>query len=156
MATAVKRVRKIGPRDHGRLMSLAEFEHAQVQEGYLYELGRGVIIVSDVPNRKHMETVIATRRQLMSYELAHPGALYAVLAGSECKILVANLETERHPDLALYRSAPPPGDDYWSTWIPVVVIEVVSRGSRRRDYKEKREEYLAFGVLEYWIIDTQK
>ena len=40
---------KIGPADHGRRMSLADFEHAEVQEGLLYELGRGVIIVSDVP-----------------------------------------------------------------------------------------------------------
>ena len=45
---------KIGPADHGRPMSLAEFEHAKVQEGYLYELSRGIITVSDVPNRRHM------------------------------------------------------------------------------------------------------
>ena len=39
---------KVGPKDHGRRMSLADFDHAEVQEGHLYELGRGVIIVSDV------------------------------------------------------------------------------------------------------------
>jgi hypothetical protein len=39
----------IGPEDQGRRMSLAEFDHAEVRDGYLYELGRGVITVSDVP-----------------------------------------------------------------------------------------------------------
>lgn len=32
---------KVGPADHGRQMSLADFDHAEVQEGYFYELGRG-------------------------------------------------------------------------------------------------------------------
>ena len=49
-----KTIVKIGPADHGRRMSLKEFEHAKVQEGYLYELSRGIITLSDVPNRLHM------------------------------------------------------------------------------------------------------
>jgi len=32
---------------------------------------------------------------------------------------------------------------------------VVSRSSRTRDYQTKREEYLDFGILEYWIVDPQ-
>ncbi len=59
---------KIGPTDHGRPMSLAEFEHAKVQEGYLYELSRGIITVSDVPNRRHMLQLIAIRRQLYALQ----------------------------------------------------------------------------------------
>jgi Uma2 family endonuclease len=30
---------------------------------------------------------------------------------------------------------------------------VVSRGSVERDYRTKREEYLAYSLLEYWIVD---
>jgi Uma2 family endonuclease len=30
---------------------------------------------------------------------------------------------------------------------------VVARGSVERDYRTKREEYLAYGLLEYWIVD---
>ncbi len=33
---------------------------------------------------------------------------------------------------------------------------MVSPSSRHRDYVEKREEYLAFGVHEYWIFDADK
>ncbi|HKB40332.1 MAG TPA: Uma2 family endonuclease [Gemmataceae bacterium] len=148
---------KIGPADHGRRMSLDDFEHAETAEGRLYELGRGVIIVSDVPNPSHLAQVTAIRRQLSAYDLAHPGRIYTIATGSECKILLSALDSERHPDLAVYRT-PPPGDesDVWYIWVPEVVIEVVSPDSEHRDYAEKREEYLAFGVLEYWIFNAER
>lgn len=146
---------KIGPHDHGRRMSLEEFDHAEVQEGYLYELGRGVIIVSDVPKPKHLAQVCAIQQQLFAYGMVYPGRSYAITSGSHCKLLVGGLESERHPDLAIYKT-PPPADDSWSTWIPKIVIEVVSPGSERRDYEEKREEYLLFGVKEYWVFDADR
>jgi Uma2 family endonuclease len=138
-------------------MSLAEFEHAEVEEGRLYELSRGVITESDVPNPPHLAQVIAIRRQLNAYDLEHPGRIYAVASGSECKILVTGLESERHPDLAVYKT-PPHSDveDVWASWVPEIVIEVVSLGSEERDYGEKREEYLQFGVQEYWIANAER
>jgi Uma2 family endonuclease len=38
---------------------------------------------------------------------------------------------------------------------PVLLVEVVSKGSVARDYIEKKEEYETFGVLEYWIVDPR-
>jgi Uma2 family endonuclease len=39
--------------------------------------------------------------------------------------------------------------------VPAIAVEFVSAGSRsrRRDYEAKRDEYLALGVREYWVID---
>ena len=147
---------KIGPADHGRRMSLADFEHTEVQEGRLYELGRGVIIVSDVPGPRHLMQLNAIRRQLHAYDLQHPGRIHSIASGSDCKILIADLESERHPDVAIYKNPPPEEDDFWAAWIPEIVIEVVSPGSEQRDYVEKREEYLRFGVREYWIVDAER
>jgi hypothetical protein len=147
----------IGPADHGRQMSLNDFDFAEVQDGHLYELGRGVIVVSDVPGRKHFAQFGPTRDQFVGHKLSHPGEIHAILGGGECKILVAGFESERHPDLSVYLSAPPADDeDLWSRWIPAIVVEIVSLGSELRDYVEKRDEYLAFGVQEYWIIDAAK
>ena len=146
--------RIIGPQDHGRRMSLAEFEPIEVQPGYLYELSRGVVTVSDVPNPIHLAQVMAIKRQLGAYDLAHPGVLHSIAGSGECKILVGKLESERHPDFAIYKNPPPQGGNIWSAWIPEIVIEIVSPGSEHRDYVEKREEYLAFGVREYWIVDA--
>jgi Uma2 family endonuclease len=148
---------KIGPADHGRRMSLADFEHAEVQEGHLYELGRGVIIVSDVPNPIHLAQFLAIRCQFSAYETAQPGRLYGVMGGAECKMVLTALESERHPDLAIYKTPLPTGEeDVWAVWIPELVIEIVSPGSEHRDYEEKREEYLQFGVREYWIVDAER
>jgi Uma2 family endonuclease len=145
----------IGPKDHGRRMRLADFDHAQVQEGYLYELGRGVIVVSDVPGRRHRRQYHVLRRSLGVYDGANPGLIQAIYGGSECKILVPGFESERHPDLAVYLTPEPPDEaTVWSVWVPDIVIEIVSPGSDLRDYEEKREEYHAFGVREYWIIDV--
>jgi Uma2 family endonuclease len=138
-------------------MSLEEFEPAEAQEGYLYELGRGVIVVTDVPKRRHTAQLFAITCQFHGYHAAHPGRIVLIATGSECKILLEDLQSERHPDLAIYKNPPPEDEeDFWNQWIPEIVVEVVSPRSRHRDYVEKREEYLAFGVREYWIFDADK
>src|ERR1700730_11349987 len=116
-----KTIVKIGPADHGRRMSLDDFDKAEAQEGHLYELSRGIIIVSDVPNRRHLAQITSIRRQVGAYDLAHPGRIHTVAAGSECKILVPGFESERHPDLAIYLVPRPDTEDLWSTWIPEIV-----------------------------------
>jgi Uma2 family endonuclease len=146
----------IGPADQGRRLRLEEFAGADCQPGYLYELARGVLVVSDVPNRRHLAQVTALRRQLSAYDLANAGRIHTLAAGSECKIVLTALESERHPDLAIYKTPPPDDEPWWALWVPEIVVEVVSPGSAQRDYTEKREEYLLFGVLEYWIIDADR
>src|SRR5689334_2373663 len=138
-----KAATKIGPADNGRPMSLEEFAPAEGQEGYRYELGRGVVVVSDIPNPAHLALLFAIRLQLIGYQFAHPGKVYGVAGGGECKVLVRQFESERHPDLAVFKTPPPSaGSEVWETWLPELAIEIVSPGSERRDYEEKREEYL--------------
>jgi Uma2 family endonuclease len=156
MSTTVTVIR---PEDHGRKMALEEFEFAEAAEGSLYELNRGVVTVIDVPKRKHVAQVIAIRKQFSAYEVANPEVIHGVLTGSDCKILVEDLDSERHPDFAIYKTAPPTDveeNDIWSVWIPEIVIEVVSPSSAHRDYEEKPDEYLQFGIREYWIVDADK
>src|SRR5207248_707962 len=93
---------QIGPQDHGRRMSLEEFGPAEGREGHLYELSRGVVTVTDVPDERHLAQITAIRRPLAAYDLAHPGRIHTLAAGSECKILLGDLQSERHPDLAVY------------------------------------------------------
>ncbi len=148
---------KIGPADNGRRMTLKDFEFAEVQEGHVCELSRGVVIVSDVPSIPHLTLVQRIRRQLAAYDLANPGKIHTIASGSECKLLVVGLESERHPDIAVYRKPPPALDnEAWRTWVPELVVEVVSPSSRKRDYEDKREEYLDLGIQEYWIVDGEE
>ncbi len=150
---------KVGPSDHGRRMRLEEFERAEAEEGRGFELSRGVITMVDVPKPRHLKLFDATRQQFSDFKREHPELIYAIAGGAECKLLIRDMESERHPDLAVYMSPPPDGrndDDVWSVWIPVIVIEVISPSSRQRDYQEKPEEYLRLGISEYWIIDPDE
>lgn len=147
----------VGPSDHGRRMTLDEFDTAEGVEGRIYELSRGGVVVTDVPNPKHGDTVDALRQQIALYRGTHPGVIQRLLAGSECKILVDPTQSERHPDIAVYKTLPPGEDSsVWSVWVPEIVVEVVSPDSSDRDYVEKAEDYLRFGVLEYWIVDSRR
>ncbi len=145
---------QIGPAAHGRQMSLADFENAERQEGYVYELHKGVVIVSDVPDARHLAQLDTLRDQLYIYRSTRRGFINRIAMGSECKILLPAINSERHPDLAIYKTAPESMEDLWANWIPEIVIEVVSPSSHQRDYVEKREEYFLFGIREYWIIDA--
>ncbi len=152
---------KIGPANHGQRMTLAEFHEAEAQEGYLYELARGVLVVTDVPRTWHWQIVDNLHEMFSAYRRAHPGAIVLIGHGSDARYIIPVLESDRHPDLAVvfpgasrmdvpYMKEPFP--------LPELAVEVVSRGkrARRRDYEEKREEYLAIGVREYWIVDPER
>ena len=149
MATAT---RLIGPADRGRQISYDEFIEADFAEGWLYELARGIIVVTNVPHLDHGEIVERMTDMFAFYKRDHPGVIRYRAAGSDCRLRMPGMRSDRHPDQAVYLNPRPEGEGVWSRWIPGIVVEVVSRGSKRRDYVEKREEYLRMGALEYWII----
>ncbi len=148
----------IGPSDHGRKMSLKDFEFVETQEGYHYELARGYIIVSETAIFSHTMVLVAVRDQLAGYQLGHPGSIFATLGPGDCKLLIPEWESERHPDLSVYLTKPKgrKDDKLWRRWIPELAIEVVSERSTDRDYIEKREEYRDLGIKEYWIVDARR
>jgi Uma2 family endonuclease len=105
-----------------------------------------------------MRQVSIVRRRLTRYQEKYPDRIYEILGTMECKILVWDFVSERHPDLAIYLVPPliKRGRELWRRWLPEVVVEVVSHSSVDRDYVEKREEYWALGIKEYWIVDAQR
>jgi Uma2 family endonuclease len=147
---------KIGPRQHGRKMSLKAFEFAEVEEGFVAELARGYLVVSEVANYYHGMQIVAINSFFWNYFSANPGIIHAIFGSQECKLLIPEWDSERHPDVAVYLHAPkgPKNRTLWRTWIPELVVEVVSESSRDRDYTEKRDEYWSLGVKEYWIVDA--
>jgi Uma2 family endonuclease len=147
----------VGPSDNGRRMTLDEFDTAEGVDGHLYELSRGVVVVTDVPNPAHADIVDILRQQLSEYRGRRPDVIARMLAGSECKLLIEPTQSERHPDIAVYKTQRPAQDSsVWSIWVPEIVVEVVSGDSAHRDYVEKAEDYLLVGVMEYWIVDAAR
>jgi hypothetical protein len=152
----VKAKIRIGPQHQGHKMSLRAFEFAEVEEGYLYELARGFIVVSEVANYFHGSQIDVIQDYLRVYRVGQPGTVHRIFEGTSCKLLMPEWESERHPDVAIYLTRPSGKKDrtMWRTWIPDLVIEVVSPSSVDRDYVEKREEYWTLGAKEYWIVDA--
>jgi Uma2 family endonuclease len=150
MATIATR---IGPADNGRAMTLEEFLDAEVEEGYRYELARGILEVTNVPDDPHGQVVCNLYRVVSRFDQTHPGSILRYGGGNEFQLLFPGFVSGRNPDLSVaLRGAP---RNYRRRRDPVLVAEIVSEGSGDRDYRVKREEYLAYGLLEYWIIDLE-
>lgn len=144
---------RIGPSDHGRPMTLEEFREAEEQEGYRYELARGVLEVTEVPSDDHGQVVDNLHESFSTYRRQHPGVIRRIGHGSDTRLLIPEWDSDRNPDLAIIFPEAPKNQR--GRQIPGLVVEVLSPGrrARDRDYLEKREEYLTRGVREYWIVD---
>jgi len=147
---------RIGPADNGRRMTLEEFREAEEQPGYLYELARGVLEVTEVPGDDHGKIVDNLHEAFSKYRSVHPGLIHRIGHGSDIRLIIPELESDRHPDLAVvFRNFT---RMYRDRQRPDLVVEIVSHGRRakQRDYEEKREEYLELGIREYWIVDPEE
>ena len=143
----------LSPAIRGRRMTLEEYLDAEFVEGYRYELARGVLEVSKVPNEPHGIIVCYFYRVLAAYWANHPGVMHRFGGAGEFQFLVPSMISGRNPDVAISLEDTP--RDVEGNRPASFALEVVSRGkrARRRDNQTKREEYLAYGLDEYWIVD---
>jgi Uma2 family endonuclease len=144
---------RIGPADNGRTMTLDEFLEADEKEGYRYELARGVLEVTQVPNDDHGHLVWNLTRGVAQYDREHPGRIARFGGASEFRLWLPGLISGRNPDAAVVLHGTP--KDHRGRRPASLVMEVVSSGRETRDYETKREEYLRYGIREYWIVDPK-
>ena len=145
---------QIGPTDHGRRMTLDEFREADEEPGYRYELARGVLEVIEIPKTPHRRVVSRLFQLAADYNREHPGQIDYFGGGTEVRVWKPGMDLARHPDLGIVFAGAPL--DEVGDLQPRLVAEVVSPSSKKRDYQEKREDYLVYGVREYWIVDPQR
>ena len=96
MATMTRR--RIGPADHGQKMTFDEFIEADFEEGWLYELARGVIDVTEVPGINHGRIVGRMARLFIVSEIDRPGVINYRAGGGECRLRLPGMQSDRHPD----------------------------------------------------------
>jgi Uma2 family endonuclease len=133
-------------------MTLDEFRDAEEEPGYHYELARGSLEVTEVPSDSHWQVADNLHEAISTYRRRHPGTILRIGRGSDCRVWVAGMTSGRNPDVAVVFPETP--KDSRGRRPPRLVAEVVSEGGEARDYQEKRDEYLVFGILEYWIVDS--
>jgi Uma2 family endonuclease len=124
--------------------------HRLPDDGNKYELVRGELFVTPPPSVRHEELAAVLGRILDSYVAASGlGRVHRPRA------VLRVLESEVEPDL-MVRPAADRGVDWTDAPLPILVVEILSDSTRRRDHVQKREFYLGAGVPEYWIVDGRQ
>jgi Uma2 family endonuclease len=150
MATVGTEVMQLGPHSNGVVLSPSEFDAADFELGWRYELVRGVLIVNPPPSLKERDPNEELGYWLRDYRKTHPQGASLDFTVSEQTIRAG--AHRRRVDRAIWAGL---GRLPRENEAPTITVEFVSSGrrSRQRDYEIKRDEYRSAGVLEYWIID---
>jgi Uma2 family endonuclease len=134
----------------GALMTPEEFDAIEeYEEGYLYELVHGVLVVNPIPLAAETGPNEFLGNQLYLCQLDHRSVVDATLPQQYVRTATGRRIADRAIWLGLGRVPD------FSRDIPTIAVEFVSgsRRDRQRDYIDKRLEYIAAGVAEYWIVD---
>jgi Uma2 family endonuclease len=143
---------RVGPRANGMLMTPEEYDSIEAwEEGYRYELVNGVLIVSPPADAGERGPNDELAIIIDGYQRHHSNGSIVddTLPEQEIKTPRNRRRADRAIWIGLGRDPVPEAD------VPTIAVEFVSESSRdrRRDYDEKRDEYAAAGVQEYWVID---
>jgi len=138
------------PMAQAKVWTLEEL-HSLPDDGNKYELLHGDLLVTPAPAPDHESAIARLNALLVPFVMAH--GLGYVYCGHP---VVRRDGSEVIPDL-LVRQLPAPGSDWGTAPVPILVVEVLSPSTRRRDHEYKRPFYLdEVGVPEYWIVDPER
>lgn len=156
MSVALK---KLGPADHGRPMTLEEFIAAPSTEGYHYELIDGKLYVSPLPNLPEDRVEEWIYFKLKLYSHYHPEIINHTTNKARVFVPGSRRVTAPEPDVAAYRNFPlalPFASVRWQDVSPVLVVEVLSLDDPDKDLVRNVELYLQVpSIKEYWLFDTR-
>ncbi len=154
MSTQVRRrAARIGPSSAGLRLTAREFDAIDdYDDCYRYELIRGVLVVSPTAGAWERDPNGELDFLLRLYKYQHPEGSSLDKTLFEHYIHLSD-EDRRRADRVIWAGLGRVPDE--DRDVPTIAVEFVS-GSKRdwlRDYETKRDEYLALGVLEYWVFD---
>jgi Uma2 family endonuclease len=143
-------VLQLDPHSNGMLLSPWEFDAADFEPGWRYELVNGVLIVNPAPLLAERDPNEELGHWLRNYQETHPEGAAVDFTVSEQTVHIG--PHRRRVDRAIWAGL---GRLPQKNETPTITVEFVSEGKRdqQRDYEIKRVEYQTAGVREYWIVD---
>lgn len=124
-----------------------ELLHGLPDDGNRYELVRGQLFVTPAPRRSH-EVVLARLSATLTPFVRENG-----LGLIFHRAVIRFDGSEVEPDLTVQQVHSISEGNWDTAATPILVVEVLSDVTRRRDLGEKRALYLDAGVPEYWVVD---
>ena len=124
--------------------------HGLPDDGNKYELIHGELFVTPAPSVNH-ETVAArlTRVILPYVESNDLGLVYHPRA-----VVRVGRHSEVEPDLMVRQPHTRRDADWDEMPTPILVVEIASPTTRRRDRLYKRNIYIEAGIADYWMVDS--
>jgi Uma2 family endonuclease len=125
-------------------------DYLQLPEDKRYEILEGDLYVVPAPNTRHQR--ISKRIQtalILQIEQKGLGEVFGApydVVFSDENIAQPDILFVRKERIAIIGEANLPG-------APDLVVEILSPGTRKKDFAIKRKIYAKFGVREYWIVD---
>lgn len=143
----------------GHLLTVAEYAALGEDDRNRWELQEGNLVMSPSPSPRHMVAAAELYAQLRN-QLPH-GLRAIPDVDLDVQLAAAGQPgTARRPDLVVVRRAEFDRVDQKGGLLraegTVLVVEIVSPGSRRTDMVVKRGEYADAGIEHYWIIDVDR
>lgn len=113
-----------------------------------YELVHGVVSMSPSAFPEHGEVASELTRQWANFAQA----ARSVRVFDEIDVHFS-ADTVYRPDISVYRIERMPKGSVRLNKPPDLAIEILSAGTKPLDLITKRDDYEAFGVGEYWVVD---
>ena len=125
--------------------------HRLPDDGNRYELVRGALFVTPPPSWEHQRLASLIAARLQPYVAAQG-------LGSVCfprSVIRLGADHEVEPDLMVRPIPATPPARWEDAPLPILVVEVTSDATRRRDRIAKRGLYRDASIPEYWIVDGE-
>ncbi len=126
--------------------------HSLPDDGNRYELVHGDLYVTPPPTDPH-ETIAARLRRIIDPFVEKHGL---GLVFSPKAVFRLGSDVQLEPDLMVRQLHPDPRGSWETAPLPLLVVEVLSPTTRRRDFGVKRSVYIdEAGIPEYWVLDGE-
>lgn len=125
--------------------------HRLPDDGNRYELVRGALFVTPPPSWEHQRLASIIAARLQPYVAAHG-------LGSICfprSVIRLGPRDEVEPDLMVRPVPRTPPARWEDAPLPILVVEIASDATRRRDRVEKRQLYREASIATCWIVDAE-
>jgi Uma2 family endonuclease len=121
-------------------------------DGNRYEVLDGELFVTPLPEGPHQACSVRLASALLAYCDAHQ---IGVVLGPSAVVWGDN---ELQPDIAVLPCTSDllHGREWREYPRPLLVVEIASPSTRRRDATRKRRAYLDLGIPTYWIVEPQR